>query len=124
MNSKFHYRQDDMITNAIKETHKFWYACDHINIHNKPVKIYNSSPSIKDFINIYQDTPEKHFYEIVHDHFYEYYDIDFKIDTLPDQIDDSNLELFNWFENTRDDFIKHNITNINFLNKPDWIITT
>ena len=124
MNSKFHHRQDDMITHATKEQHKFWFSCDHINIHNKTVKIYNSSPSIKDFITLYQQSEEKHFYEIIHDHFYEYYDIDFKVDTLPDQIDTANLELFNWFENTRDDFIKHNITNINFLNKPDWIITT
>lgn len=90
---------------------------------------YASSPSISDFEKYYHKLPQKnkHFYELIfqYSYIYEYYDLDLKLSTdTPNLNELTNSNLFNWFQTTRNNFIKTLPPNTTAHTKPEWIITT
>ena len=143
----FHYTQKSIIDQAQKLNYNFLFSIDNpvMNSKGKFTKKFSACKDIKTFLSYYNtiNDQDKHFYETVHSKFYEFYDLDL---TIPSDSKDpsifTNFNLFSWFDSIRSEFIKfifisktesndnpnfwdyNNNIKLNFLSKPDWIITT
>jgi hypothetical protein len=129
-------KKDDLVKRSEINNHKFLFAIDKPNS-DKGQKEFNSCLNIDEFISLYNSSPQKHFYEMVQNSWYEFYDLDLKINNS----EISSLDLFLWFDYIHSEFLnytfqqhtKHlsasenrdsNLRNLNFITKSDWYITT
>jgi len=90
---------------------------------------YASFKDIDTFIKHYENQLIKNYYELIPsiEYRYEYYDLDLKLTDDTDITTFTNTYLFNWFVNTRKNFLNNflNITHNSYLLKePYWIVTT
>jgi hypothetical protein len=135
----FMSKKDDLLKRSEINNHKFLFAIDKpYSDHGQ--KEFNSTLDINEFIPLYQASPQKHFYEMVQNTWYEYYDLDLKINPLLNQ-SYTPLDLFLWFDYIHSEFLnytfqqqtKHlspleskesNLRNLNFITKTNWYITS
>jgi hypothetical protein len=143
-------KKDDLLKRSEINNHKFLFAIDKPNSDHGQ-KEFNSTIDINEFIPLYQASPQKHFYEMVQNTWYEYYDLDLKIDPTTLRGDGlqpslsnesySSLDLFLWFDHIHSEFLNYtfqqhtknlspleskesNIRNLNFISKTSWYITS
>lgn len=99
--------------------HTFYFSKDNCLSSNRGSKMYNSMPSIEDFLKYIRNIPEenRHFYEQIRCERVEYYDIDGKPDENKYWENDKNV-IINDFIKARQDWIKYSGFNNSELN-PD-----
>jgi len=93
IDNSFTATQTKMIERANVRKDEFWFTRDI-----GTVKEFNSCKDIKEFKLAYDqlEQHEKHFYEIVHGHHYEFYDLDLKLDETNSE--KTPMDLFIWFD--------------------------
>ena len=102
----FFRSQKEMLDHAHSHSFKFFFSFDTSNMGSKE---FGCAKHIYDFILFYSSLKddEKHFYELIKNEWYEFYDLDFKLTNDHDPNIFNNWTLFNWFENIRSEWIKY-----------------